>query len=356
MKANSLNVALAAVLFFALQPLHFANAQRPELQPSTPPKVPAFNVSNQVARIFDVIAKRDFVALSELDFNFSESAAKIRADTPKFLLTNALKKHFAQVSDSFNWYSPMDQIAALRPTREIAEVRPTSIRHIRPSKLEGENIPAFDVYVILRFTSWTNAPFMNGIGIREPQFMGQVMRQLIARCVFEHSGLLSQMSLINDGKETFAELPFSIVGVNFAHQEFIDIYVVGGTPPFKTETTVNRVDVEPLARVMQGTVGVRLSLADDLYRTQLHRGTQTPKATIKIRDAAGKEDSVSFIVPRFIPENDDYTRTPTQAEKWQRKPPFILKHPWADNQHWKNTFLVDGEPPISALEAYQPWK
>ncbi len=164
------------------------------------------------------------------------------------------------------------------------------------------------------------------------------------------------MALINDGKETFSELPFSIVGVNFAHQEYIDIYVVGGTPPFKTETTVNRVDVEPLTRVMQGSVGIRLSLGEDLYRTRLQRGAQTPKATIKIRDAAGKEDSCSFVVPRFIPENADYTRTPTEAENWQRKPPFILKHPWADNRHWKNTFLVDGEPPISALEAYQPWK
>jgi len=344
-------VAASLALLFTLC-THAQEDESKEKKPSTP----SFNVSNQVARVFDALARRDFAAICEADMDFAAGIVTVKADSPGFLLTNRLAKYYASISNSFNWYSPMDQIAALRPEREIADVRPRFIRYLRPGRLEGEDIPAFDVYVVLRFKSWTNAPFMNGIGIRNPQFTGQIIRQFVVRCVFEQSGLLNQMLLIEEGKETFSELPFSIVGVNFAHQEFIDIYVVGGKPPFKTETTVNRVDVEPLTRVMQGSVGIRLSLGEDLYRTRLQRGAQTPKATIKIRDAAGKEDSCSFIVPRFIPDNADYTRTPTEAENWQRKPPFILKHPWADNRHWKNTFLVDGEPPISALEAYQPWK
>jgi hypothetical protein len=310
----------------------FAYSQR--RSPSAP-QTPSFNVTNQVGRVFDALARRDFAAICELNMDFSAGLAAIRKDSPVFLLTNKLESYRASVSKSFNWYEPIDRIAALRPTREIGDVRPRFIRYIRPGNLEGEDIPAFDVYVILRFTSWTNAPFMNGIGIRNPQFMGKVMKQLVARCVFEQSGLLQHMMLIDDGKETFPQLPFSIVGIDFNHQSYFDIYVVGGKGPFETETVIHGVKLEPLTEVLQGEVGVRLSLAEDFYQTRLQSKSRSRKGTLKVRDATGKEDSVSFIVPPFVPGDTTW---------------FLLKHPWADNKHWKNTFLVDGQPPVTALD------
>lgn len=277
-----------------------------------------------VKRLLKALHYNDLGAIYEMDFNAQEERSAIRADSPHFLADKRLDEHLSKWRRSFTGYGEIWRFAKLDPETKVIEIKPHTAR-------QGPG--AYDVYVSMKFASVERAPFITPLNT---DFKGHILKEAVVQIVFSDSGLVAHSSRVVEADVLFADVPFKIVGMSVRPRNFLEIYVVGGKPPYESKTYISGYPIESLTPryITQNSNTIRISnYYESFQQTPLRENTPNLSGTLTVSDTANHRDVVAF---RF----EDFVDTIIYS---------FARDSWFDNSSWQAAGLFYKPDRVSVL-------